>query len=144
MDLVESFPTAPVSSKMDPRAPGYEFGEKILWRANVEGSRKNKLYSVWDNGVYVGQLATAGECIMGAKDGMFRPCTMVRVPGEKRGVDNLSFVTCRDVKLTEEHGADKKVFLDAKPPELFMQPEKDPSPPTAAAEPVTRRQYVKT
>ena len=73
--------------------PGLEFGERILWRVNIKGDRKNKLDAVSEDGVYLGQSIVSGECLVGGREGMFRPRIIHRVPVEKRRVCDPSFVT---------------------------------------------------
>ena len=74
--------------------PGLQFGERVLWKTNVvPKDRKHKMDSNWQDGVYLGQGTVSGEYLVGAKEGVFRPRTVQKVPVEKRWVDNLSLVT---------------------------------------------------
>ena len=51
---------------------GTEFGERIQWRRAIKGSRRDKLDSVWDDGVFAGYRAQSGETIVSRKKGVFR------------------------------------------------------------------------
>ena len=45
------------------------------------------------DGMFLGLGTVSGEYLVGAKEGVFRPRTVRRVPVEKGWADNLSFVT---------------------------------------------------
>ena len=48
--------------------------------------------SDWHDGVFLGLRTVSCEYLVGAKEGVFLPRTVRKVPVEKRWADNLSFV----------------------------------------------------
>ena len=67
------------------RMLGLEFGEQVHWRrAVVTGHRKDKLDSVWAEGVYLGHKTLSGESIVGNVEGVFKTRTIRRMPVENR------------------------------------------------------------
>ena len=97
-------------------------------------------------GVFLGQRTVSGEYLVGAKEGVFRPRTVRRVPVEKRWEDNLSFVTGVPWKHNANHEAGEEVMLDAEPPVPSLKPVCSPLPPRILEEPClkdVRQFYVK-
>ena len=108
--------------------------------------RKHKMDSDWQDGVYLGQRTVSGEYLVGAKEGVFRPRTVQRVPVEKRWVDNLSLVTGVPWKHNTKHEEGEVVMLDVEPPFSESTPVCSPSPPRTLEEPYLkdiRQFYVK-
>ena len=70
--------------------------------------------------------------------------TVHKVPKEKRGTDNLSFVTGLPWKHSKNHEAGDEVVLDATHLEPSFHPTRTVLPPTTPWEPGVRGMYVKT
>ena len=65
------------------RMLGLEFGERVHWRrAVVTGQRRDKLDSVWAEGVYLGHKTLNGESIVGNAERVFKTRTVRRMPVE--------------------------------------------------------------
>ena len=110
--------------------PGLQFGERVFWKSKVPSEkRRHKMDSDWLEGVFLGQRTVSGEYLVGAKEGVFRPRTVRRVPVEKRWEDNLSFVTGVPWKHNTKHEAGEEVMLDAEPPVPSLKPVCSPLPP---------------
>ena len=80
-------------------------------------------------GVYLGQRAVSGECLVGSAEGVFRPRTVYRIPFENRWKENLSLAKGLPWKLNVEHEAGEEVILDAYMPEPSDKPKGTPLPP---------------
>ena len=59
----------------------------------IAKDRKNRLDSVWKDGVFLGLRTVSGEILVRTAEGIMRPRTVHRVPKENRWADNLEFVT---------------------------------------------------
>ena len=67
--------------------PGMQFGERVLWKSSDK--RRHKMDSDWHDGVFLELRTVCGEYLVGAKEGVFRPRTVRRVPVENRWADYL-------------------------------------------------------
>ena len=101
--------------------------------------------SAFKEGVYLGQRTVSGEFLVGAKEGVFRPRTIHRVPAETRWTESLSLVTGLPWKHNVAHEAGEEVMLDVQVPEPSFKPEGAPFPPVRIEERVkdVRNFYVK-
>ena len=101
--------------------------------------------SAFKEGIYLGQRTVSGEFLVGAKEGIFRPRTIHRVPAETRWKEGLLLVTGLPWKHNLAHEAGEEVMLDVQAPEPSFKPEGVPLPPMEIAERVKeiRMFYVK-
>ena len=96
--------------------------------------------SDWYDGVFLGLRTVSGEYLIGAKEGVFRPRTVKRVPVEKRWGDNASFVTGTPWKQNSQHEVGEEVMLDVlgEAPTPSPTPVSSPLPPRTLGEPSVR------
>jgi hypothetical protein len=87
------------------------------------------------DGMFLGLRTVSGEYVVGAKEGVFRPRTVGRVPVEKGWADNLSFVTGLPWKHNSTHEEGEEVTLDVVPPAPSSTPVCSPLPPRTLEEP---------
>ena len=99
--------------------------------------RKHKMDSAWKVGIYLGQRAVSREYLVGAKEGIFRPRTVHRVPVEPRCEDNLSFAAGLPWKHNMSREEGEAVMLDTYAPEPSLHPRGVPLPPIMMEDPCT-------
>ncbi len=72
---------------------GVEFGELVHFRRTPLGDRKDKLDSLWEDGIYLGHRTVSGESIIGTSRGVFKTRTLRhKTYGERWRRDSLSMV----------------------------------------------------
>ena len=72
---------------------GVEFGELVHFRRTPLGDRKDKLDSLWEDGIYLGHRTVSGESIIGTKKGVFKTRALRRKTFTERWrSDSLSMV----------------------------------------------------
>ena len=75
------------------RIPGFEFGEKVLWRKSPTRRGLQALESVWADGVYLGYRWASGEHVIGDSNGVWKTRTAQRRPYEERwSVETLEWI----------------------------------------------------
>ena len=76
--------TAARNKNKSSKLMGLEFGECVMWRRRLVGSKLAKLAVLWDVGVYLGVKGSTGEIIIGNGDCVWRTRTVRRRPEELR------------------------------------------------------------
>ena len=114
-------------------------------RHSIKMPRSNKLDTVWEPGVYVGQRTISGESMIATQKGMYKTRTIRRVPAEERWVeDNLKFFRFCPWKVNSGADEAEQVMTDIIPPAPSPHPTVAPELPDVVVRlDVPRRQIYR-
>lgn len=120
---------------------GMEFGQRVVLRKPLRGSRMQKMDIVLEDGVYLGHRTVRAESIIGRPGGIFRCSTGRRVAFEQRWNGDLSFMVGLPWKVSPEQDEAEQGLADPVPPQPSEVLATVPLHPTTAVRDFAPRRF---